>query len=224
MKSGTELSGSKTTSESGNKGSESITLMARELSPAANPLTGRARIPTLLPGARLDQATKRALLARLERDALHLCSRFGLRYRVLEAERANVKRRYGVCFSDGTIRIRLRHAATARPLKYSSLVNTLCHELAHLRHFNHGPQFQGFYARILECARRDGIYRPRAVGEPDPRAAPISAPVRAAVLVAARSAGRGVPELRVAIAPAKGAQLELFGSIAQLGSSTGHSR
>jgi len=113
----------------------------------------------------LDQATKQALLARLERDALHLCGRFGLRYRVLEAERANVKRRYGVCFSDGTIRIRLRHAATGRALKYSSLVNTLCHELAHLAHFNHGPAFQALYARILACARRDGIYRPREVGE-----------------------------------------------------------
>ena len=104
-------------------------------------------------------------MTRLEQDAQHLCARFGLRYRVLEAERANVKRRYGVCFSDGTIRIRLRHAATGRPLKYSSLVNTLCHELAHLRHFNHGPHFQAFYARILHCARREGIYRPKAAAE-----------------------------------------------------------
>lgn len=104
-------------------------------------------------------------MVRLERDAQHLCARFGLRYRVLEAERANVKRRYGVCFSDGTIRIRLRHAATGKPLKYSSLVNTLCHELAHLRHFNHGPHFQAFYARILEWARREGIYQPKSAGE-----------------------------------------------------------
>ena len=120
-------------------------------------MTEAAPIPKLPVGARVDQATKRALLARLEQDALSICTRFGLRYRALEAERANVKRRYGVCFSDGTIRIRLRHVSTGRPLKYSSLVNTLCHELAHLRHFNHGPQFQAFYARILECARREGI-------------------------------------------------------------------
>lgn len=99
-------------------------------------------------------------MARLERDARRICARFGLRYRVLEPERANVKRRYGVCFSDGTIRIRLIHVTTRRPLKYSSLVNTLCHELAHLRHFNHGPRFQTFYAQILEWARREGIYRP----------------------------------------------------------------
>ena len=112
----------------------------------------------------MDRRTKKELLARLERDAQRICVRFGLRYRVLEAERANVKRRYGVCFSDGTIRIRLRHATSGRPLKYSSLVNTLCHELAHLRHFNHGPRFQAFYAQILEWARRERIYRPGPVG------------------------------------------------------------
>jgi len=108
----------------------------------------------------LDRQAKRELMGRLERDAQRICARFSLRYRVLEPERANVKRRYGVCFSDGTIRIRLNHAATKRPLKYSSLVNTLCHELAHLRHFNHGVRFQAFYGQILEWARREGIYRP----------------------------------------------------------------
>jgi hypothetical protein len=39
-------------------------------------------------------------------------------------------------------------------------VNTLCHELAHLRHFNHGPRFRAFYFAILEYARSQGIYRP----------------------------------------------------------------
>ena len=106
----------------------------------------------------------RELMAHLHRDAAILASRFGLRYRVLEPERPNVKRRYGVCFSDGTIRIRLWHVSTGRPLKYSSLVNTLCHELAHLRHFDHGLRFQRLYAQILEFARDQGIYRPRRLG------------------------------------------------------------
>lgn len=108
----------------------------------------------------LDRRVKKKLMARLEADALRICRRFELRYRVLEAERANVKSRYGVCFSDGTVRIRLRHATTGKPLKYSSLVNTLCHELAHLKHFNHGPRFQSLYGRILEWARHEGIYCP----------------------------------------------------------------
>lgn len=100
------------------------------------------------------------LIDRLERDASRIARVFGLRYRTIEPERPQVKRRLGVCYRDGTIRIRLQHATTGRPLKYSSLVDTLCHELAHLRHFNHGKRFQSFYRSILDHARREGIYRP----------------------------------------------------------------
>ncbi len=110
------------------------------------------------------------LIEQLERDALRIARIFGLRYRVIEPERPQVKRRLGVCYRDGTIRIRLNHSTTGRPLKYSSLVDTLCHELAHLRHFNHGKRFQSFYRRILEHARREGIYRP---GRDDELEAPI---------------------------------------------------
>lgn len=109
----------------------------------------------------MDRRANRALMRRLNRDAAVIAARFGLRYRSIEAEAARVKRRYGICYSDGTIRIRLRHAVTRKPLKYSSLVSTLCHELAHLKHFDHGVGFQGFYAAILEYARDQGIYRPR---------------------------------------------------------------
>jgi hypothetical protein len=108
----------------------------------------------------MDPREARTLIERLNRDAARIAERFGLRYRSIEAERANVKSRYGVCYADGRIRIRLRHAATGRSLKYSSLVNTLCHELAHLRHFNHGPRFKVFYLRLLDFARLEGIYQP----------------------------------------------------------------
>lgn len=83
-----------------------------------------------------------------------------------------MKRRYGVCFSDGSIRIRLRHAASGRPLKYSSLVSTLCHELAHLRHFHHGPRFRAFYLEVLDFARSVGIYQPGPQRETNPIARP----------------------------------------------------
>lgn len=112
----------------------------------------------------MDRRTARALVERLNRDGAHLAARFELRYRAIEAERANVKRRYGVCFSDGTIRVRLWHVVTRDPLKYSSLVSTLCHELAHLRHFDHGLRFRAFYREILEYARDQRIYQPDAGG------------------------------------------------------------
>jgi len=131
----------------------------------------------------MERREARRLIERLESDARRIAERFELRYRSIEAERAGVKNRYGVCFSDGLIKIRLRHATTGRALKYSSLVNTLCHELAHLRHFDHSPRFRAFYFRLLEYARSQGIYRPsrpasrtgdgRRGGEPaTPAAAP----------------------------------------------------
>jgi predicted metal-dependent hydrolase len=108
----------------------------------------------------MDRRTTRALIGRLNRDAAVIAARFELRYRSIEADAAKARGRYGICYSDGTIRIRLRHATTGKPLKYSSLVSTLCHELAHLRHFDHGYGFRSFYGAILEYARDQGIYRP----------------------------------------------------------------
>jgi hypothetical protein len=132
----------------------------------------------------MDAASRAVLLRSLERDAERIALPFGLRYKSIDAERANVTSRYGVCFSDGAIRIRLRHAVTGHPLKYSSLVNTLCHELAHLRHFNHGPRFKAFYFELLDFARVQGIYRPGHMSAP---AQATSVAVRAVARSVARS-------------------------------------
>ena len=110
----------------------------------------------------MDRKTRRDLIERLRRDADRICAQFGLEYASIDPERANVKRRYGICYSDGSIKIRLRHVYTGEPLKYSSLVNTLCHELAHLKHFDHSPRFQAYYLKLLAFARSEGIYQPRA--------------------------------------------------------------
>jgi predicted metal-dependent hydrolase len=116
----------------------------------------------------MDRKTRRDLIEKLRADADRICSRFGLEYASIEPERANVKRRYGICYSDGSIKIRLRHVYTGEPLKYSGLVNTLCHELAHLRHFDHSPRFQAFYLELLGFARSEGIYQPRSKTAPRP--------------------------------------------------------
>ncbi len=97
---------------------------------------------------------------RLRLDADRIARHFHLTYREISPERANVRRRYGACFSDGRILVRLSHAKTGEALKYSSLINTICHEMAHLRHFNHGPRFKAFYFELVDYARREGIYRP----------------------------------------------------------------
>jgi hypothetical protein len=148
----------------------------------------------------MDPREARAIIDRLNRDAARIAERFALRYRAIEAERPNVKNRYGVCTADGRIRIRLRHAATGRSLKYSSLVNTLCHELAHLRHFNHGPRFKSFYLLLLDFSRAEGIYQPGP-------AAGGAAELRGAL---ARAAAPRRPAAAVDEAAAAPLQLQLF--------------
>ena len=66
----------------------------------------------------MDSLQRAELMARLNRDATLIAARFGLRYRAIEPERPRVKRRYGVCYRDGTIRIRLAHVVTGKPLRY----------------------------------------------------------------------------------------------------------
>jgi predicted metal-dependent hydrolase len=143
-----------------------------------------------------ERAEQERVLLRLRRDALILASRFALPLRSLEPERPQVRRRYGICYADGRIRIRLRHVRTRELLKYSSLVDTLCHELAHLRHMNHGLRFQAFYRRILYQARELGIYAP--------------APRRVLIARAEPSAPTRVPAMTREKRPATPQQLELF--------------
>jgi predicted metal-dependent hydrolase len=114
----------------------------------------------------MDRRTRRELIEGLNRDGQRIAKHFGLRYESITAERANVTSRYGSCCEEGTIKVRLCHAVTGKPLKHSSLVNTLCHELAHLRFFNHGDRFKLFYQQILEWARAEGIYQPRPAAQP----------------------------------------------------------
>jgi hypothetical protein len=123
----------------------------------------RTPVPPATPREQIERENLQTM-NKLRRWGTELAETFGLRYTVIEAECEDVTEWYGVCYEDGVIRIRLRNARTGRPLKESSLVDTLCHELAHLRHLNHGAGFRRLYERILERARETGLYRPG----PDP--------------------------------------------------------
>jgi hypothetical protein len=99
----------------------------------------------------------------LRRDAARVAEHFRLPSFDLDADRPDTGDRYGLCHDDGRIRVRLVNVATGRPLKYSALIDTVVHELAHLRHMDHGPAWETLYQRMLAWCRAEGIYRPRAV-------------------------------------------------------------
>lgn len=103
-------------------------------------------------------------MKRLRALADDLCKRFKLRYRTIDAEPEGVIEHYGICYEDGEIRVRLRHARTGGLLKESSLVDTLCHELAHLRYLDHSERFKRLYWKILNEARDLGYYKPGPSG------------------------------------------------------------
>lgn len=114
----------------------------------------------------LQQKEYRGVVDRLRRDADRVARVFKLPAFDLDADRADARDRYGLCFSDGRIRIRLVNVRTGRALKYSAMIDTVVHELAHLRYMDHGPRWEALYQRMLEWCRVRGIYEPRAVGAP----------------------------------------------------------
>jgi predicted metal-dependent hydrolase len=109
----------------------------------------------------LELRAYRDLVERLRRDAARVAKRFGLPEFELDADRPTSHDRYGICSEDGRIRVRLIHARTGQPLKYSALIDTVVHELAHLKYLDHGPRWEALYRRMLEYCRLEGIYRPR---------------------------------------------------------------
>ena len=100
------------------------------------------------------------LIGRLRGAATRIAARFRLPRYVLEADRAEARDRYGLCYSDGRIYVRLVHARAGRILKFSALIDTVVHELAHLRHMNHGPRWEALRRSMLAWARKEGIYEP----------------------------------------------------------------
>jgi hypothetical protein len=166
-------------------------------------------------GETIRRKQDQVVLALLRRHAGRLAEAYRLPLRVLLPESPRVKRRYGICYDDGTVKIRLRNVRTGELLRESSLVDTLCHELAHLRHFDHGPGFWHLYERILAYARRHGIYRPGhpsrwrfpEPGEPVPVPVRSALPTRTRPVLARPEAPRRPAVRRPAVDPR---QLELF--------------
>ncbi len=103
---------------------------------------------------------EKKLLAKIRKDGRRIARRFRLRYLAILQESPRVRSRYGSCDEDRIIRLRLRRLRDRRFLRYPNLINTLCHELAHLKHMDHSRNFKRLNEIILKWARERKIYRP----------------------------------------------------------------
>ena len=113
-------------------------------------------------GVKGGRMSENQLLARIRRDARRISKRFKLEYLDVITEPDEVRDRYGSCDADRVIRIRLHKLRDGRFMRYWNLVNTLCHEMAHLKYMNHGKNFKELNKRILAWARVARIYVPNS--------------------------------------------------------------
>lgn len=102
-----------------------------------------------------------------------VCAYFGLSYGKILPETKKLARYYGACWpckkcidaghinevncKEKIIYIRL-HVLNKpnKPLARKTILQTLAHELAHLKQWNHGPAFDAFESEILEHMRSLG--------------------------------------------------------------------
>jgi hypothetical protein len=99
------------------------------------------------------------VLAKVERDVRPILREFDLSYRTMKESVAEGS--LGFNRGGRTIALNVRQKRDPMKLrKYSAVMRTMIHELAHLRHMNHGPGFKAFDAELLAYARANGIYRP----------------------------------------------------------------
>jgi len=64
-------------------------------------------------------------------------------------ELPNTVRHFGECYDTKRIKIRLKYYKKNRDLSRNTIIDTICHELSHLAHFDHGRDFKRLYNIIL---------------------------------------------------------------------------
>lgn len=84
---------------------------------------------------------------------------FSFRYERIEPTQSMRKQKFGECFADKVIAIRVH--TLGRPthaLTRQTIVHTLAHELAHLKEWDHGKKHRELTKRILKFWKKEGLY------------------------------------------------------------------
>jgi len=101
-----------------------------------------------------------AIMGRVERDVAPLAKAFNLRFKTMKesvAEGSLGFNRGG----GGVIALNVRQKKDPMKLrKYSAIMRTMIHEMAHIRFMNHRREFHDFDQELLAWAREHNVYRP----------------------------------------------------------------
>ena len=80
-----------------------------------------------------------------------LCKQFDLRCRALhvfDPDDPDKRENCGVCYIDGTIVLNLRKGEFGKFESVDELIDTVIHEVAHLKHQGHGKKFWAFHRKM----------------------------------------------------------------------------
>ena len=82
---------------------------------------------------------------------------FGLELRkVKPLKKKHGKKMYGYCTEKGTVAIGIRAPGGKRYCAYR-IMETIAHELAHVKHWNHKPEWFALYGQILARMGEDKV-------------------------------------------------------------------
>lgn len=100
-----------------------------------------------------------AILTKIQRDVQPILREFGLKFMSLKESVAEGS--LGFNRDKRIIALNVRQKRNPMLLrKYSAIMSTMIHEMAHLRHMNHGRGFQEFEVELMQWARDKKIYSP----------------------------------------------------------------
>lgn len=94
-----------------------------------------------------------AILDELKTYARLIAKKYDLKFKKIKL--INVSKRYeGWCTADGYIGIAVIDPDVDEYFDHDRIIDTLCHEMAHLKHHNHGDNWKALFKQILRYCRK----------------------------------------------------------------------
>lgn len=98
----------------------------------------------------------------VKRTLFHYAALFNIRLKKVKVMPMH-KPWYGDCNNDGRVRVQIRfsseEARFTGPLLPYHIIDTMAHELAHVRHNKHSPAWFRLHCQLLSAMEDDGVFK-----------------------------------------------------------------